>query len=749
MNRFNRQNPEIEQKTFKDYLNLLRINLLPILLITVTSLVFSIIYAVNAVNIYESTSTIKISKPPGNILESPLFPGMSDLGMDRFIANEIEVLKSYKVRQKVAEALIDSFKQVNSPKSFYLILDARTRKNEDTQPQLAETESIIQSLSSVEIAQKRGLDFVTISVESPSPFEAALIANVYTLAYRQVNLDFNRSQLTLVREFLTDQRKEKLNDLNEAEIMLQSFQEKGGIIALDQQASSLISQITTLESQRDMKKIELMAAEKQYAAMKKELDEKAPHIGAFLDKFASEQYLKSIQEQLAELKLQRELMNLNPKSYQATEAVKDYDKKIKVLEDLLAQKIEILKASIFATTPEELQSLTKGIIQQEITVQSLKIAIDQLNNLLKSYETKFSQLPKSSIELARLERNRESIQKLYVLVEEKYQEALINEQSQPGNVIIVDQARIPINPAKPNRVLIILVGLVVGVIIAFGYAFLKNYFDTTVKTPEDIQNYNTNVLAWIPQIEGVGSNGMNDFEFIVARKPDSIPAEAFRALRTRVQFSKVDTESLKTILVTSSAPSEGKTMICTNLAGTLALSNKRTLIIDCDLRKPRIHSFFKTNRFPGLVDHLFGQASLDEVIRTSEIHDLFYITAGTIPPNPSEILESQRMKEFLETVKDKFDYVLLDSPPVIAVTDSEILARLADATMLVVSANTTEIELMMRALEIIRQENVNFIGTVLNNFVYRSSYGSYYKYYYYYTRPKKSEKPKLPTSLNA
>jgi capsular exopolysaccharide synthesis family protein len=242
------------------------------------------------------------------------------------------------------------------------------------------------------------------------------------------------------------------------------------------------------------------------------------------------------------------------------------------------------------------------------------------------------------------------------------------------------------------------------------------------------------------------ATGSSDFEFIVAKKPDSIPSESFRALRTRVQFSRVDTEALKTILITSSAPSEGKTMVCTNLAGSFAFSNKKTIIVDCDLRKPRIHSFFKTNRYPGLVDYLFGQVSFDEIVRQSEIPDLWYITAGTIPPNPSEILESQKMRDFLATVREKYDYILIDSPPVIAVTDSEILARYADATALVVSANTTEVELLIRSLEIIQQENINFIGAILNNFVYKSSYGSYYKYYYYYTRPRKADKSKLPPS---
>lgn len=749
MSRLDKVSIEPQPRSLKENIDLIRNNLFPVLIITVASLVFSIVYAVKALNIYKATSEIKISKPVGSILENPLATTLPDLQVDRFLLNEIEIIKSYQVRRRVALALVDTFKAVKSPNNFYLVLDKKTRQSKDQPQELADVSDIITELSKVDIEQKRGLDFVEISVQSPSPYEAALVSNVYVQQYRLVNLEITRNQLTSIRGFLTQQREEKLKQLSQSEDMLKSFQEKGGVVALDQQANALVQQLSSLQSQRDMAKIELTSTEKGLQKYRDELQKRSPQINAFIEKAANEEYMKALQTQLAELKINRSYVIVNMKdqaSANLNEAVKEYDKKIASLEELLNQKVSILKSSVFASTPEELRALAQEIIQQEIKATSLRISADQLNNLLNLYEQKFNLLPKSSIELARLHRNRESIEKLFLLVEQKYQEALINEQSQPGNVLIVDEARIPLLPFKPNRVLIIAVGFILGLVIAFGYIFLRNFFDNTIKTPDDIQKLNANVLAWIPQIEGIVATGSSDFEFIVAKKPDSIPSESFRALRTRVQFSRVDTETLKTILITSSAPSEGKTMICTNLAGSFAFSNKKTLIVDCDLRKPRIHSFFKTNRYPGLVDYLFGQVSFDEIIRQSEIPDLSYITAGTIPPNPSEILESQKMRDFLSMVRDKYDYILLDSPPVIAVTDSEILARYADATALVVSANTTEIELMMRSLEIIQQDNINFIGTILNNFVYKSSYGSYYKYYYYYTRPRKADRSKLPPS---
>jgi len=354
---------------------------------------------------------------------------------------------------------------------------------------------------------------------------------------------------------------------------------------------------------------------------------------------------------------------------------------------------------------------------------------------VQGYEARFMKLPKNAIELARLKRNSEALEKLYLLVEQRYQEAIINEQSQPGNVLIIDDARIPLVPSKPNRKLIIIIGLLLGAGLAAGYVFVKNYFDDTVKSPDDIEKRKINVLAWIPPFESIMA-GDHSVQFIVDKLPDSIPSEAFRALRTRIQFSRINTESLKTILITSSAPQEGKTTIAVNLAGSFATSKKKVLLIDCDLRKPSVHKLFNRDKVPGLIDYLVGSVKLDEVLIKSEIPNLSFILSGTIPPNPAEMLDSQEMRNFLKKLRDQFDLIIIDSPPVIAVTDSEILTSMVDGTILVVSSENTEIEMMERSVELIRRENTQFLGTVLNNFSYKSGYGSYYKYYYYYSRPE-------------
>ncbi|MBZ0184124.1 MAG: polysaccharide biosynthesis tyrosine autokinase [Melioribacteraceae bacterium] len=734
---------EQEGNSLKDYINLIKINIIPILLISAAGLIVSVLYALTAQNIYKSTTVMKLSKPQGSILEAPLMPEFQDFGSDRFIANEIEIMKSYTIREKVAKSLIDTFHNIGVRDSFYWVLNQDLDLTPDSEVKTVVQLSELLSKIAV-IEQKRGLDILEISVESPSSFEAALIANSYAEAYKQQNLTYNRLQLITVKNFLEEQRVDKLNELREAEDAVKKYQEQGGIVVLDEQARALIDLISEFESQLNAAKIEMMSSELTLKLYNEELDRQNPEIKKYIENFAAQKELEQYQTSIAKLTVDKELAmaNLN-RTNKEQEIAKYYDDKIADLNKKVDKLLEKYEASIFASSPEEIKELTLKKLEEEVKYNAYKASYNELDKIVKNYERRFNQLPERTIDLARLQREREAYEKLYLLVEEKYQEALINEQSTPGNVIIVDQARRATKPSKPNRMLIVLVGIVLGTGMGLGFAFVRNYFDSTVKTPEDIQNKNINLLTWIPEIEGVGSEDHKEFEFIVAKRPDSIPSEAFRALRTRIQFSKIRPDALKTILVTSSTPKEGKTTVSVNLAGSFAYTNKRTVVVDCDLRKPRMHNVFKAQRFPGFTDYFFGQAEYEEIVRTSEIENLDFITAGTIPPNPSEILGSPQMEKFLEKLKSLYDVVILDSPPVIAVTDSEILSRMVDATVLIASANITENDLLEKSVELLTHDHGSFIGVVLNRFMYRSGYGSYYKYYYYYSRPdQKNKKPK-------
>lgn len=725
-----------ETRSIVDYLQLIRGNLLPILIITAVSFIFALVYAINAVDIYNSSTLVKINKNSGNILESN--PLLQPFGSeDRFISNEIEVIKSYTLRERVASALIDSFNAAQKKDTFSVLLTSD--KVDPNKKVLMTKDKLAQQLSSLTtVEQKRGLDFVILSASSPSPLEAAMVANTYASEYRNLNLAFNRDQLVVVKNYLDQQRSEKLNELNNAEDMLKAFQESGGIIALDNQASNLISQISTLESSKGMQEIELKSTQNAIESYREQLAKLDPDALDYLAQYEIKGFFEQLQSEIAKLEIQKMLVSGNDKDPKNAKALKDLDAKISILKETLDGKIKKFQKSAVANTPEEYKTLALKILELEIQEKGLDFSIKQIAAQLGLYENKFGALPRNAIELAKLTRTREGLEKLYTLIEQRFQEAVINEQSQPGNVVVIEAARVMNQPAKPNRTLIVIIGIVLGLVVSISYVFIRDYFDKTVKTPDQLTKLGFNVLSWIPRIEGIDATKGSSNEFIVFSKPDSIPAEAFRALRTRLQFASPDANKIKTILVTSSAPTEGKTIISTNLAGSFSQINKKVLLVDCDLRKPRVHNVFNMNRHPGLVDYLFSHNTLDEIIRTTEMPNLDFIPCGTIPPNPAELMESEAMIKFLAELRERYDIIILDTPPVIAVTDSEILSKHVDGSILVVSADTTEMELLRRASEIMKQGTHHFIGAVLNNFVYKASYGSYYKYYYYYSRSTKT-----------
>lgn len=213
--------------------------------------------------------------------------------------------------------------------------------------------------------------------------------------------------------------------------------------------------------------------------------------------------------------------------------------------------------------------------------------------------------------------------------------------------------------------------------------------------------------------------------FIVEKEPKSMAAESYRTLRTNIQYSSFDKE-YRVIAVTSSEPEEGKSTTAGNLALCMAKEDKKVMLIDCDLRKPSLHKKFKTSNLLGLSDVIIGKADLDSVIHRYN-KNLFLLTVGKIPPNPSEMLSSKAMSCLLEYLKDNFDYIILDTPPLKVVTDSQILSAKVDGTILVVRAEKTKRESVKNAVDLLKNVNANIIGMVLNGIDVSRN-----KYYYYY-----------------
>jgi capsular exopolysaccharide synthesis family protein len=218
-------------------------------------------------------------------------------------------------------------------------------------------------------------------------------------------------------------------------------------------------------------------------------------------------------------------------------------------------------------------------------------------------------------------------------------------------------------------------------------------------------------------------------DMISIKNPKSHAAEAFRTLRTNIQFSSLDNE-IRSIVVTSTQPAEGKSTIISNLAVTMAQSGKKVLLIDCDLRKPSVHKKLGISNQEGLTSLLSKEKTMEEVVKTSNINNFYILTSGPIPPNPAELLGSKRMKSFIAELKGYFDIILLDAPPILAVTDAQILSTLCDGVLLVAAYGQAEKEAVVRAKEAIDKVGGKILGLVINKVPSNSK--SYYYYNYEY-----------------
>lgn len=317
----------------------------------------------------------------------------------------------------------------------------------------------------------------------------------------------------------------------------------------------------------------------------------------------------------------------------------------------------------------------------------------------------------------------------------KYMEELIN----ISNIYIIDEAKIPSKPFKPNSALNMslacILGGMLGVIIISLYDLLNN----TIKDIGDVEKHlNLIVVGSIYKMK-VKSDNVNKKQNRIIRikdNPKSLSAESFRTLRTNLQFISFE-KNIRSIVITSSVPKEGKSTISINLAYALALVNKRVLIVDGDLRKPNIHNFFDMDNFNGLTRILLEDIDYYEAIHSIE-ENFDVLTSGPIPPNPSELLESKKMKEFIENVKENYDVVIFDSPPTGLVSDGIVLSKITDGTVLVCEYKKTLVQELINTKQKIENVKANILGVIVNKvpltsgLYYDKKYGDLEDDVYYY-----------------
>jgi tyrosine-protein kinase Etk/Wzc len=364
---------------------------------------------------------------------------------------------------------------------------------------------------------------------------------------------------------------------------------------------------------------------------------------------------------------------------------------------------------------------------------------------VEQYNKSLNALPEKSLKLARLTREAEVNDKIFLMLREKYEENRIAEAGQIGSVRIVDMARAPKYPIKPKKGTNLMLGFILGIGLGVGVTFLREYMDTSLKSIEDVERMSLPVLGSIPFIstQRIGKRQKNgEFVRIESRlithfAPKSPISEAYRTLRTNIRYANAD-KPMKSVLVTSSGMGEGKSTSVANLAITFAQMGSKTLLVDTDLRRPVLHGIFDQSRNEGLTNLLVGRLAMDEAVKPTKIEHLSLMTSGTLPPNPSELLASRAMEKFVDEAMSKFDIVLFDTPPVIAVTDAAVLAPNLDGVILVVRSGLTNRDALTRSRTLLDNVKAKLLGILVNGMKIDRMMGSYY--YYYYTSDGKDSK---------
>jgi len=548
---------------------------------------------------------------------------------------------------------------------------------------------------------------VDLSFTGRHPHIIAQIANAAAEEYINMTMEAKIEAAQKMMKKLDEQLADQKGKVEESEIALQKYKEKKNIVSLEEKQNIVVQRLSQLNALVTGAKTERIAIETRYKELKKLADQ--PEMIESLPSILSNAMIQ---------KLKADYVGLQRKY---SELSKKYGTKHPKMIELRSQ-IGLMKRKIALEVKKNVNSL-----MTEYKVAQSKEAT--LVGALEEQKTEALELNRKSIDYGILQREAESNRQMYNILIKKMKEVDLGTDLKSTNIRIIDPAQIPRGPIGPKRGFSILFAAFIGMGLGVGLAFFFEYIDTSMKTPEDIKRIQVPYMGFIPTF-----HPSNHLELIVQEDPKSLISEAYRTLRTGILFSG-SKPSPQFIQVTSAGPQEGKTITTANVATVMAQSGSRVLIVDCDMRKPRIHEIFGISNDQGLSDLLLNGEDESSFIKKTKVPNLDLLTCGTIPANPSELLSSKRMQRLLTLLGEKYDRILMDSPPVLAVTDSILLSRLVEGIILVVGAGTSSKNGVARAVELLKEVNARIIGAMLNNLnVEKERY--YYSRYYYYNYGK-------------
>lgn len=586
-------------------------------------------------------------------------------------------------------------------------------------------------LGSLEVEPIRNSRLVNISFKSTYPEFSARVANTLVKAYIDWNLSLRFKSRQEASKFLNDQVKAEKLKLEASELALQQYREKYGIAIISSQVGENAEYGQALSRQKlltlskqllDAKNKRIEAEIKYINALKLSKD---PLKAEAIPEVLNSPVIISIKQN--EVELLREKAEKSQKFGQKHPVMIALNQEVKKLRKQKHQEIKNIVSAMkanyeVALSQEHSLKKTLGLSQDE-TISRNKIAIQ--------YQM--------------LRQEADSSRQLYNMLIKRFKETSVFEENRSINIHVVDYAEVPKSPVNPKTKRNLFLAIIVGFFIGGGLAFFIEYLDNAIKNPEDLERYfQLPCLGAVPHFDIKNPKTDQPDEFIIISKPKSSSSEAYRGLRTGILFS-TPVQSPCSILVTSAGAEEGKTITCANLAVAMAQAGTKVVLLDCDMRKPRLHRMLGIRNEQGLSSILVGESEWRDIRVSTNIPNLDFIPAGLISPNPAELVGSERMQNLINELREEYGRIVIDSSPIAAVTDPVILSRLVDGVVLVIHAGITGRDIIANGVRQLRDVQAHIIGSVLNNVDIGKN--SYYYYQYYGKKSGKKKKRKFPLSF--
>jgi tyrosine-protein kinase Etk/Wzc len=697
--------------------------------------------------VYVNTAT-----PGSSSLESQM------LGIpDRNLANEIEILhQSVPLAEQVAALVMGKDSTALASRDPAIVRRAEEFLNKK--------KVVFEPLDP-------RVDMIKITAESGSPREAANIANTYAELYRERGISTSRASVSNARAFLEQQVAERRAALADAETDLGAYLTREGAVNLDQEGTQVVAQAASVDAAIQDALVEMEVAQTALRALEEEAGQVFPDLA---DRVASGvvQQISALQQQIVAAEIRAgEYYAVNPalrgnesQNPELAAIVRQIGEMRQRVDALSQEYVDELRSSggvdptVGGPGLSRVGELHGQAVDRQIEIRGLETKIAMLRQRQAANEARMHTLPAQSLQVAQLQRNAQANEDMYLSMLQQLQDLRVTEEGELGYIEIIREAAVPKKPVSPKPLLNLLLGAVMGIFVGIGLAFFRHANDHLLRTPEDLEAHGFTLLGGVPLFDRLVKEKFGGRRFVevegrevsslavAALHPLSPVTETFRHLRTSVLFSLPD-RPIRTLLVTSPEPAEGKSTIAIDLAIAFTQAGRRVLYVDADLRKPTGHTLLGLPREGGLADLLFNDGPVNweayhHPLRVdwgsfeSEAEGLYVLTAGQAVPNPTELLGSQKMRECLTEAGAHFDLVVVDSAPFLAVAEARLLAADCDAVVLVARVNQTSLRAMRqtrRALEAVEPEGARFIGVIANGIEKtrrQGGYGGYAGYGY-------------------